>query len=163
MSPEEQFKKGIKFLEDDNLDRATKAFERAYKADRDNPKYMSYYGRCAVESWGQIGLGLELCTMAIKKEFYRPEYYVNLGKVYTAAGNKKGAITVIKKGLKYDPENDPLNEMLITLGIRKRAIIPGLKRSNRLNRLLGVFFRRTLPRLFRRKKAVKEKQMDVGS
>jgi tetratricopeptide (TPR) repeat protein len=155
-NPEEQFRKGKKFLNKDKLERAIKAFEKAYKADRDNPSYMSYYGMCAAMERGEMGLGLELCTRAIKKEFFRTEFYVNLGKVYIAAGNKKGAIAVIKKGFKHDPENEGLNQMLIMLGVRKRAIIPLLKRSNPLNKFLGILFRRTIPNLLGRKRPIRE-------
>jgi tetratricopeptide (TPR) repeat protein len=155
-NPEEQFRKGKKFLNKDKLERAIKAFEKAYKADRDNPSYMSYYGMCAAMERGEMGLGLELCTRAIKKEFFRTEFYVNLGKVYIAAGNKKGAIAVIKKGFKHDPENEELNQMLIMLGVRKRAIIPLLKRSNPLNKFLGILFRRTIPNLLGRKRPIRE-------
>jgi tetratricopeptide (TPR) repeat protein len=143
-------------LNKDKLERAIKAFEKAYKADRDNPSYMSYYGMCAAMERGEMGLGLELCTRAIKKEFFRTEFYVNLGKVYIAAGNKKGAIAVIKKGFKHDPENEELNQMLIMLGVRKRAIIPLLKRSNPLNKFLGILFRRTIPNLLGRKRPIRE-------
>jgi tetratricopeptide (TPR) repeat protein len=155
-APEEQFRKGKNFLNKDKLQRATRAFEKAYKADKENPRYMSYYGMCAAMERGETGLGLELCTKAIKKEFFRSEFYVNLGKVYIAAGNKKGAIAVIKKGFKHDPESEELNQMLIILGVRKRAIIPFLKRSNPLNRFLGILFRRTIPNLFGRKKPIGE-------
>ncbi len=149
--PQKFFKEGQKFLRKGDLEEAAKAFEKAYNLDRDNPAYMSYYGMCAALKWGKIGLGLELCTKAIKKEFFKAEYYLNLGKVYLAADNKKGAITAFKKGLRFDPNNEELNEMMIQLGIRKRPIIPFLKRSNPINKYLGIFFRRTLPNLFKKK------------
>ncbi len=150
-SPQELFKEGLSLLRRGDLEEAAKAFEKAYGNDRDNPAYMSYYGMCAALEWGKIGLGLELCTKAIKKEFFKAEYYLNLGKVYLAADNKKGAITAFKKGLRFDPDNEDINEMMIQLGIRKRPIIPFLKRSNPLNKYLGIFFRRTLPNLLRKK------------
>ena len=149
--PQKFFKEGQKFLRKGDLEEAAKAFEKAYNLDRDNPAYMSYYGMCAALKWGKIGLGLELCTKAIKKEFFKAEYYLNLGKVYLAADNKKGAITAFKKGLRFDPNSEELNEMMIQLGIRKRPIIPFLKRSNPINKYLGIFFRRTLPNLFKKK------------
>jgi predicted Zn-dependent protease len=160
--PEKDFRKGKKYFRDNDMDRATRAFEKAYRSNRENPKYMSYYGMCAALRWGQIGLGLELCTKAVKNEFYKAEYYVNLGRVYMAAGNKKGGITVIKKGLRQDPENDELHEMLIELGVRKRPMIPFLKRSSPLNRLLGVIFRRTIPNILRKKRPRGEEEADVG-
>jgi hypothetical protein len=121
---------------------------------------MSYYGMCAAMRWGEIGLGLELCTRAVKKEFYKTEYYINLAKVYIKADNKKGAIAVLKRGLRFDPDNDVIHEELVRLGARKRNVIPFLKRSHPANKFLGIFFRRTLPNLIDRfrKRAEKEKQ-----
>ena len=76
--------------------------------------------------------------------FTNPEFYVNLARVYREAGNRKGALTALKKGLRFEPEDKAIHEMLIELGARKRQIIPFLKRSNVLNRMLGIFFRRKL-------------------
>ncbi|MEE9613333.1 MAG: tetratricopeptide repeat protein [Thermodesulfobacteriota bacterium] len=136
-SPKAQFNKGKRLLGDGSMEAATRAFEKAYKQDKENALYMSYYGMCKAVRWGEVGLGLDLCTRAIKKEFYKAELYANLGRVYVAAGNKKGAITVVKKGFRHDPENEQLHTMMVELGVRRRPAIPSLKRSNFLNRILG--------------------------
>ena len=146
----EQFVAGKNFLKEDNFDRALKAFEKAYKADGENPAYMSYFGMCKALRAGEIGLGLELCTRAIKKEFFRAEYYLNLGKVYNAAGNKKGAIKVYLKGLKFEPENEEINRRLLELGFRSKPVIKSLDRNNPVNKFLGIFFRKMLPGLLGR-------------
>lgn len=151
-TPQEQFLLGKGFLEDDNIDRALRAFEKAYKADKENPEYMSYYGLCKAVRGGEIGYGLELCTMAIKKDFSRAEFYHNLGRVYKATGNKKGAIGVFKKGLKFDPQNAKLRQELAELGFRDRPVIEGIDRDNPLNKYLGILIRRTLPGIFSKKK-----------
>ena len=148
----EQFVAGENFLKGDNFDRALQAFEKAYKADGENPAYMSYFGMCKALRAGEIGLGLELCTRAIKKEFFRAEYYLNLGKVYNAAGNKKGAIKVYLKGLKFEPENEEINRRLLELGFRSKPVIKSLDRNNPVNKFLGIFFRKMLPGLFGRGK-----------
>lgn len=148
----EQFIQGKRFLKENNLDKALRSFEKAWKEDRDNPEYMSYYGLSKALRGGEIGFGLELCTKAIKKEFFKAEYYVNLGRVYKAAGNKKGAIKVFMKGLKYEPANEEIHRYLVELGFRSRPVIPGLKRSNPVNKFLGILFRRTIPGLLKGKK-----------
>ena len=148
MSEEEakiHFLDGMKHLRKNSMEDACKEFEKAYKLEKENPRYMSYYGMCAALRWGKIGLGLELCTKAIKKEFFKTEYYINLGKVYMASDNKKGAITVLSKGLRFDADNEEIHNLLVELGVRKRPVIPFLKRSNPLNKALGIFLRRTLP------------------
>lgn len=146
----EYFTTGMRFLEEENMDRALRAFEKAWKQDKENPKYMSYYGLCKALRGGEIGLGLELCTMAIKKEFYKAEYYRNLGRVYMHAGNKKGAIKVFLKGLKYAPRDHVINKLLVELGFRNKPVIQALDRGNPLNKALGIFFRKTIPGLFRK-------------
>lgn len=148
----EQFIAGKRFLREDNFDRALRAFEKAWKEERENPEYMSYYGLCKALRGGEIGLGLELCTQAIKKEFFKAEFYLNLGRVYMAAGNKKGAMKVFKKGLKYDQGNEELFKALTDLGFRTRPVIPILDRSNPMNKFLGILFRRTIPNMFRKKR-----------
>jgi len=148
----EQFIAGKRFLREDNLDRALRSFEKAWKIDRENPEFMSYYGLCKALRGGEIGLGLELCTKAIKLEFFKAEFYLNLGRVYMVAGNKKGAIKVFKKGLKYDQGNEELYKALTGLGFRSRPIIPFLDRANPVNKFLGILFKRTIPNLFRRRR-----------
>ncbi|HBG46266.1 MAG TPA: hypothetical protein DDW94_04660 [Deltaproteobacteria bacterium] len=149
----EHFISGKRFLKEENMDRALRAFDKAWKEDKENAEYMSYYGMLKALRGGEIGLGLEFCTRAIKKEFFRAEFYLNLGKVYMAAGNKKGAIKVFKKGLKYDAANEEMNDLLIQLGFRNRPVISALDRSNPVNKLLGIFFRRTLPNLIGKKRS----------
>ncbi|MFQ5735503.1 MAG: tetratricopeptide repeat protein [Thermodesulfobacteriota bacterium] len=147
-SAREQFIAGKNFLKADNMDRALGAFEKAYMEDRERPEYMSYFGLCKALGGGEIGLGLELCTRAIKEEFFKAEYYLNLGRVYMAAGNKKGAIKVFLKGLKFDPQNEEISRRLIELGFRNRPVIKMLDRSNPINKFLGIFFRRFMPKVF---------------
>ncbi len=140
----EEFRKGKRFLGDDKMDKALRAFEKAYKADKDNPVYMSYYGMCKAIRGGQVGLGLDLCIRAIKKEFARAEFYLNLGRVYIVIGNKKGATRVFKKGLQFEPRNSELHKYLAELGVRNRPVIGAVERSNPLNRMLGMIFRRKM-------------------
>ncbi len=140
----EEFRKGKLFLDDDKMDKALRAFEKAYKADKDNPVYMSYYGMCKAIRGGQVGLGLDLCIRAIKKDFKRAEFYLNLGRVYLATGNKKGATRIFKKGLQFEPGNSGLHDYMAGLGVRNRPMIGAVERSNPLNRMLGKLFGRKM-------------------
>lgn len=149
---QDYFKKGYEHLKKNELDLASSYMEKAYKLDKNDPTVMSYYGLCTALRWGKIGLGLELCTRAIKRDFHTAIYYENLARVYMAANNKRGAITIVKKGARYAPNDVGLHELMIELGIRKRQIIPFLPRGNVLNRWLGTFFRRTLPEMRKKKK-----------
>jgi len=152
-SSQEQYLLGRRYLKEEKMDQALKAFEKAYKEDKEDPGYLSYYGMCKAMRSGEIGLGLELCTRAIKKEFFKAEYYLNLGKVYMCAGNKKGAIKVFLKGLKFDPNNEEMNKYLVDIGFRRKPVIAVLSRTNPVNRFLGILIRRTLPNMLKKKGA----------
>jgi len=147
------FLEGKQLLRKDRLDRAMRAFGKAHREDRTNPSYMSYYGLCKALRGGDIGFGIELCTKAIKKEFSRAEFYLNLGKVYLSVGNKKSAVSIFRKGIKFEPKNDELNKHLTDLGIRKPSPITGMERSHKAQGFLGIIFRKAIPNIFRRRKA----------
>src|SRR5574337_1350440 len=88
-NPQDHFLAGKRFLREENMDKSLRAFEKAFKEDKDNADYMSYYGMLKALRGGEIGLGLELCTRAIKKEFFKAEYYLNLGSFVTFNTVKK--------------------------------------------------------------------------
>jgi len=113
------FAEGIRLMQKERLDRAMRAFGKAHREDRNNPSYMSYYGLTKALKGGDIGFGIDLCTKAIKKEFSRAEFYLNLGKVYLSVNNTKGAINIFKKGIKFEPGNKELKKHLSELGITK--------------------------------------------
>ncbi|MBI5233891.1 MAG: hypothetical protein HY880_06010 [Deltaproteobacteria bacterium] len=136
------FLKGKEFLKKNDLDNACRSFSRAYAEDKESADYLSYYGMCSALRRGEVGLGLELCTRAIKKEFFKDEYYVNLARVYICADNKKGAIAALSKGLKIKPDSQAIHDVFLELGIRKRSPIPFLKRTSLVNKYLGILFRR---------------------
>lgn len=46
ISHEEYFKKGLSNLQEDNLQEAFETFEKAYNADNNIARYVSYYGLC---------------------------------------------------------------------------------------------------------------------
>lgn len=142
---------GKKQLKQNDYDSAAKTFEKAFFENKRNAECMSYYGLLSALRWGKVGLGINLCTQAIKTNTLNPEFYLNLGRVHVAAKNNKAAATVFRKGLKAAPSNKNLNNMLYTIGARKKPIIPILKWGNPMNRNLAIFFKNTLPALFRNK------------
>ena len=75
--------------------------------------------------------------MAAEKEFYNPEIYLNLGRVFLLNGQKAVAVRAFRKGLKYDNCNMGLLVEMKRLGLRKRPVITFLPRQNLFNRCLG--------------------------
>jgi len=117
----------------------------------DNPFLLSYYGYLDVMVNKHYKEGLQTCKRAIEslrgqvpfgEEFFYPFLYLNLGKAYIAAGNKREAIRVFNRGLGADGDDSELLAMLKSLGIRRRPMIPFFSRSNFLNKYLGIFLSR---------------------
>lgn len=154
--PDEYFKDGISCLANNDLEGAFAAFEKAYESDGNAARYISYYGLCLAVYKGDVEKGIELCTRAIKLEFFRGEYYLNLGKAFLKAGKKQSAINTFRRGIRIDRDNLEIKKELEKMGIRARPVIPFLKRSNPINKYLGILFIRTIPRLLGKKKQEEE-------
>ncbi|MEK7713370.1 MAG: hypothetical protein AAB302_01370 [Deltaproteobacteria bacterium] len=80
----------------------------------------------------------EFCKMAVKKEFYVPQYYINLAEVYKLRRNKVKAIETLEAGLELDSENKAILKELYKFGARRRPVIPILSRENPINKELGI-------------------------
>lgn len=81
--------------------------------------------------------GLSLCQLAVKREFYNPENYLNLAQTYLLTGDRGGAISALRDGLKLDSQHEDLRELQRQLGFRREPVLPFLSRDNVLNRVLG--------------------------
>jgi len=97
--------------------------------------------------------GVTLCQEALRRyekisvvgrEFFLPFFYLNVAKTYLLSNNKRLAVENLFKILKIDNENPEALKELANLGIRKRPVIPFLKRSNPLNKYLGILRARLL-------------------
>jgi Flp pilus assembly protein TadD len=133
---------GKRHLKSDNIDKALRSLEKAFREDKKDTEIMSYYGMCKAVRGGRVGLGIELCIQAIKGDHRSGDYYLNLGKVFVAAGNIKGAVLVFRKGLGFDHKNSELIKALTGLGYRSRPAIRVIDRSNLINRFFGKLMRK---------------------
>ena len=98
---------------------------------------LSYFGLTLALMRKEFKHAVELCKRAMNLEFYNPEHYVNLTRVYIAAGKRKKAVETAEAGLKLHPEHEPLLAVRRTLGIRARPAVPFLDRENPINVSLG--------------------------
>jgi tetratricopeptide (TPR) repeat protein len=101
------------------------------------PALLSYYGLCTALLHNNVKGGLEHCQAALKQEFFQPDLYLNLGKVYLKANRKAGAVDAFYNGLKLDDDHKGILGELKRLGIRKSPFIRFLPRGHFLNRVLG--------------------------
>ena len=112
-----------------------------------SPFLLSYYGYLDAVVNSNYESGIDLCRTAI--EILREDVaegieglfslpYRNLGMACLAAGAKKEAAEAFTRGLQSDPENPGLLREAERLGIRRKPIVPLLKRSNPINKYGGL-------------------------
>lgn len=129
-----------------NKKRALVVLNEALEQYHDDPFLLSYSGylEAAVNKSHQPGI--DICHRAIEilkkrvpfgDEFFYPVFYLNLGRAYLAAGRKREAVDAFNRGIGIDKENSELLWELKKLGVRRKPVIPVLKRSNPINRYMG--------------------------
>ncbi len=99
------FKNAVFRYKNGEIKQALNLFEAALHIDKDNPKYLSYYGLCLSCNASTIHKAREYCEKAIEMEFYQPSYYTNLGIVYYNARLYTRAKRQLEFALKWDPDN----------------------------------------------------------
>lgn len=103
-----------------------------------NAAAMAYYALCLAEEEKNIERVLSLCFMAVEKEFYNPDVYLNLGRILVLNRQKSTALKSFKKGLGYDSGNNEIIAEIKRLGLRKKPAFPFLPRGNPLNKYFGM-------------------------
>lgn len=112
-----------------------------------DPFLLSYYGCLDAILNKNYKQGIDTCLKALEKlkgkipfgqEFFFPVFYLNLGRTYLAAGNKKEAFDAFYKGLTYDHENKDLLREIKKLGMRRKPVVRFLPRSHPINKYVGM-------------------------
>jgi tetratricopeptide (TPR) repeat protein len=116
----------------------------------ENPLILSYYGSLQASVAKKYVSGADNCTKAIallRKRGLRggegvdalfPVLYLNLGRAYMAARKKANAVEALRKGLQYDKRNGAILRELEGLGSRGKIMVSFLRRSNPINKYLGL-------------------------
>ncbi|MBM4334772.1 MAG: hypothetical protein FJ108_02505 [Deltaproteobacteria bacterium] len=145
-TPEEHHRRGFALLEAGHGHEAFEHLSRAYLIDPQNARFRSSYALALALVRGQFLGGVELARAAVRQEFYNPDLYQNLARIYLAFDFKADAIRFLRRALMVDPENASVHKRLADLGIRRRPPIRFLPRGHALNRLLGRVQARMLGR-----------------
>ena len=112
-----------------------------------NPIVLSYRGYIEALVNKEYAEGIRICResfkilksqMSLAESFFLPILYLNLGKTYLIANKKKDAYFSFQKGLDIDKHNEDILKELKKLGIRRKPFFPFLKRSNPLNKYIGI-------------------------
>ena len=93
------FSQGLDYLRKNRIPEAANAFRRAFKMDSENPRHLSYYGLILALGDENVQDAINFCRGAIVRAAYEPEFYVNLSKVYTKAGQRKKALEALVEGM----------------------------------------------------------------
>jgi len=104
---------------------------------RNDPVATSYYALCVAAYRKDAKVAASVCKSALKRGFYSPDIFLNLGKIYLLAKRKDLAIKAFSKGLSIDKAHKGLKKQLKRLGTRRVAPISFLPRGHAVNVLIG--------------------------
>jgi tetratricopeptide (TPR) repeat protein len=145
-SPMEYFKTARAFQKKGRQKEAYSVLMQSILHYPDEPVLLSFYGCLQATVDKKFRSGIETCRKAIasfkprdaetSRVFY-PVFYLNLGRAYLAAGKRREAVSAYQKGLSYDRKSSDLRNEMNQMGIRKKAPLPFLDRSNPLNVIVG--------------------------
>jgi tetratricopeptide (TPR) repeat protein len=136
-SAEEHHRRGAALLEGGHGHEAFEHLSRAYLADPQNARYRSSYALALALVRGQFMGAVELARAAIRQEFYNPDLYLNLARIYMTFEFRAEAIRFLRRGLMVDPEHERIQRKLRELGVRRRPPLRFLPRNHPINRWLG--------------------------
>lgn len=132
------FERGVAALSEDRTGDALVALREASELAPDHAQIRSYLGLAIARSEKNFAEARELCEAAAKQEFFNPDVYLNLAKVYLCFGRRAEALRYLRRGAMIDPGHAPIKELIAGLGRRKLPILPFLPRRHPINRALGT-------------------------
>lgn len=125
------------YIEEGQLDKIDKQALEHLPAE-----LLSYYGLCIALVENRVEEGIRFCQKAARKDILRPDFYLNLGKVYLQSDQKARALVTFKRGAAVTEKNTQLLQELKKFGIRKKPVLSFLSRSHFLNRYAGLLLGR---------------------
>ena len=137
ISAEVLHRTGLELLEGGEGQRGFDHLCRAYLKAPDCASYRSSYALALALVRGKFLGAVELARASVRQEFYNPELYLNLSRIYLAFDFRAEAVRFLRRALMVDPNNEGVRRQLAQLGIRRRPPIRSLPRSHALNRWLG--------------------------
>ncbi|MGH7273951.1 MAG: hypothetical protein ACREIQ_05835 [Nitrospiria bacterium] len=156
MQKEEYLELGLIYAREGNLEAALKnlAVALVKYSNQEDPQakvdekdlenvpleLLSYYGLCIALVKNHVGEGIRLCRKVLAKDVFRPEFYLNLGKVYLKANQKAKALKIFQRGLELGERSRDLKKEIVKLGLRKKQVFGFLPRHHFLNRSVGLLF-----------------------
>lgn len=134
----ELFERGAEAL---RAGRHAEALEALRAAHVDSPEHAgvrSLLGVAIAHAEGDFEQARAHCEEAARREFFNPETYLNLARVYLRFGRRAEALRYVRRGQMIDPGHAGLQELTRSLGRRRLPIVPFLPRRHPVNRALGA-------------------------
>ncbi|HTP42825.1 MAG TPA: tetratricopeptide repeat protein [Nitrospiria bacterium] len=125
----------IAYAKERRYDDALRYFQKAAELSLEA---RSYYGLSLAMRRQRLADAVRYCREAVDRDPMRGEWYLNLGHVYLACGEKRRAVRAFCRGLLVQPRHPRLTEALSRMGMRKQPAIPFLSRSHPVNKYLGL-------------------------
>jgi tetratricopeptide (TPR) repeat protein len=140
---EDIYRKGLLALEKRSYQEAVTLFKAAIEQERQEGtksprmKYLSYLGLAATLANPRSEEGLKLCEQAVRREFFDPDVYCNLGIALLRSRQKARAFEAFQKGLNVKPGYRRITEELNRYERRSDPIFTFLPRQHPVNVLAG--------------------------
>jgi tetratricopeptide (TPR) repeat protein len=143
LSAENSFRKGLVALVEQDAATAATHFqsailiERQHSSARPQMRYLSYYGLALAQSRGATPEAIQACETATRRDFFNPDLFLNLGRVYALAGKTTKALAAFEHGLAFAPGHKALRAELTKLDRREPPPLSIVSRNHAANKFLG--------------------------
>ncbi len=124
-------------LEQGRAAEAVAPLREAVRLAPDHARTRSLLGVAVAGTKGGFEEGRNLCESAARQEFFNPDLYANLAKIYLQVGRRPEALRYLRRGQMIDPGHSGINAAINQLGNRRMPVVPFLPRRHPVNRALG--------------------------
>lgn len=142
------FEQGRRQLEAAEAAGALSMLRRAHALAPEHAQIRSWLGLAIALAERDFEQARTLCESAAKQEFFNPDLYLNLARVYLSVGRRPEALRYLRRGQMIDPGHEAIRHAIGELGLRRVPILPFLPRRHVVNRMLGGVRSLVVDRLF---------------
>jgi tetratricopeptide (TPR) repeat protein len=140
--PDEAFKRGLACLERKTYQEASGYFQKALDMEKESQggtsmKYLSFLGLALVLSQGRSDEGLKMCEQAVKRDFFDPDLFCNLGIALLRHRQRGPAFAAFKRGLTLRPRYRRIVDELERYERRAEPVFGFLARQHPINVTAG--------------------------
>ncbi len=132
------FERGLGALDAGRVEEAIDSLRAAHERAPEHARIRSNLGLAIARSDGDFTAARTLCEDAAKQEFFNPDLYLNLARVYLRFDRRSEALRYLRRGQMIDPGHEPIRRAIASLGQRRLPILPFLPRRHPVNRALGT-------------------------